>query len=127
MPAPGTHERVVFSIAFSQFLLRSSPTKNEVPFVNAGLAARRRVRPQHDASSSACLGTVNEAAHNRTMRKGDIICPECKAGIRRLELSSRTGQAGEFRCPLCDCVLEVSDGSTEIVYRLTVAPEKLFD
>ena len=61
------------------------------------------------------------------MRKGDIICPECKAGIRRIELSSRKGHAGEFRCPLCDCVLEVSDGSTEIVYRLTVAPENLFD
>jgi transposase-like protein len=61
------------------------------------------------------------------MRKGDIICPECKAGIRRIELSSRKGQAGEFRCPLCDRVLEVADGSTEIAYRLTVAPEKLFE
>jgi transposase-like protein len=61
------------------------------------------------------------------MRKGDIICPECKAGIRRIELSSRRGHAGEFRCPLCDFVLEVSDGSTEIVYRLTVAPENLFE
>jgi transposase-like protein len=75
----------------------------------------------------ACRGTVNEVAHNQAMRKGDIICPECRAGLRRIELSSRKGHAGEFRCPLCDCVLEVSDGSTEIAYRLTVAPEKLFD
>ena len=70
---------------------------------------------------------VNELSHNRSMRKGDIICPECRAGIRRLELSSRHGRAGELRCPLCDCLLEMADGSTEIVYRLTVAPEKLFD
>jgi len=61
------------------------------------------------------------------MRKSDIICPACKAGIRRIELSSRQGHAGELRCPLCDCVLETSDGSSEIAYRLTVAPEKLFD
>jgi transposase-like protein len=61
------------------------------------------------------------------MRKGDIICPECRAGIRRIELTSRKGHAGEFRCPLCNYVLEVSDGSSEIVYRLTVAPERLFE
>ncbi len=61
------------------------------------------------------------------MRKGDVICPECKAGLRRIELNSRNGHAGEFRCPLCDALLETSDGSTDIVYRLTVAPEKLFD
>jgi transposase-like protein len=61
------------------------------------------------------------------MRKGDLICPECKAGIRRIELNSQQGHAGEFRCPLCDCTLEVSDGSKAILYRLTVAPEKLFD
>ena len=34
---------------------------------------------------------------------------------------------GEFKCPLCHHVLEVSDGSTDIAYRLTVAPEKLFE
>lgn len=61
------------------------------------------------------------------MKKGDVICPECNAGLRRIELVSRGGSAGEFRCPLCDHVLEVSDGSTEIAYRLTVAPEKLFE
>jgi predicted Zn finger-like uncharacterized protein len=61
------------------------------------------------------------------MRKGDVICPECHAGFRRIELASRPGKAGEFRCPLCHQLLEVSDGSTDIAYRITVAPEKLFE
>lgn len=61
------------------------------------------------------------------MRKGDVLCPECHAGFRRIELASRPGKAGEFRCPLCHHVLEISDGSTDIAYRLTVAPEKLFE
>jgi transposase-like protein len=65
--------------------------------------------------------------HNPPMRKGDVICPECKAGFHRIELASRQGTVGEFRCLLCDHVLEVSDGSTEIAYRLTVAREKLFE
>jgi predicted Zn finger-like uncharacterized protein len=61
------------------------------------------------------------------MKKDGVICPECRAGFRRIELASRPGTAGEFRCPLCRHVLEVSDGSTDIAYRLTVAPEKLFE
>jgi transposase-like protein len=61
------------------------------------------------------------------MKKGDVICPDCRAGLRRIELTSRRGASGEFRCPLCQRVLEVSDGSTEIAYRLTVAPEKMLD
>jgi transposase-like protein len=61
------------------------------------------------------------------MKKGDAICPECGAGFRRIELGSRHGTPGEFRCPLCDQVLEVFDGSNEVAYRLTVAPEKLFE
>jgi hypothetical protein len=47
--------------------------------------------------------------------------------FRRIELASRTGTAGEFRCPLCQLVLEVFDGSTQIAYRVTVAPEKQFE
>ncbi len=31
---------------------------------------------------------------------------------------------GEYRCLLCDHVLEVFDGSAEVVIRLTVQPEK---
>jgi predicted Zn finger-like uncharacterized protein len=61
------------------------------------------------------------------MKKGDVICPECRAGFRRIELNSRPGIAVAFRCSLCNHVLEVSDGSAEILYRLTVAPEKLFE
>jgi transposase-like protein len=61
------------------------------------------------------------------MRKGDVICPECHAGFRRIELVSRPGKPAEFRCPLCQHMLEVSDGSTDIAYRLTVAPEKIFE
>jgi hypothetical protein len=71
--------------------------------------------------------TVTRDVHNGRMRKGDVICPECNAGFRRIELASRPGTAGEFRCPLCDHILETFDGSTEIAYRLTVAPEKLFE
>jgi transposase-like protein len=61
------------------------------------------------------------------MRKGDVICPECGAGFHRIELGSRRGTTGEFRCPLCNRLLEVFDGSTEVAYRLTVAPEKIFE
>ena len=70
---------------------------------------------------------VMGGVHNACMKKGDVICPECNAGFRRIELASRRGSPGEFRCPLCNHVLEVSDGSTEIAYRLTVAPKKLFE
>jgi transposase-like protein len=61
------------------------------------------------------------------MRKSDIICPKCHAGYRRIELASRKGTKGEFHCLLCDYVLEVFDGSTEIAIRLTVQPEKIFE
>jgi hypothetical protein len=73
------------------------------------------------------LGRFMNGRHNTGMKKGDVICPECNAGFRRIELASRHGSVGEFHCPLCDHVLEVFDGSTEIAYRLTVAPEKLFE
>jgi hypothetical protein len=56
------------------------------------------------------------------MRKGDASCLECGAGFRRLELTSVTGKRGEFRCPLCDSLIEAWDGSTQVVYRLTIQP-----
>jgi transposase-like protein len=56
------------------------------------------------------------------MRKGDVICPKCNAGFRRMELSTRRGIKGEYRCPICDQLLETFDGSTEIAYRLTDTP-----
>jgi len=32
------------------------------------------------------------------MRKRDVICPECNAGFRRMELSTRRGIKAEYRC-----------------------------
>lgn len=61
------------------------------------------------------------------MRKSDITCPGCNAGYRRIELTTRPGIKGEYRCLLCDQLLEVFDGSTEIAIRLTVQPEKTFE
>jgi hypothetical protein len=60
------------------------------------------------------------------MKKSDVICPKCHAGYRRIELATRKGTPGEFCCLICGQVLEVFDGSTEIVIRLTVQPEKIF-
>lgn len=61
------------------------------------------------------------------MRKSDLSCPECRAGYRRVELVSRKGSKGEFRCLLCNHVLEVFDGETDVAIRLTVQPEKTFE
>jgi transposase-like protein len=58
------------------------------------------------------------------MRKSDVICPKCKAGYRRIELATRPGSRGEFRCLSCDHLLEIFDGSAEVALRLTVQPEK---
>jgi transposase-like protein len=56
------------------------------------------------------------------MRKGDVTCPECSAGYRRIELFSILGKPGQYRCIVCSRVLEAFDGSTEVAYRLTVQP-----
>jgi hypothetical protein len=42
-------------------------------------------------------------------------------------LTSKNGAKGEFHCLVCDHLLEVFDGSTEIAIRLTVQPEKIFE
>lgn len=57
-----------------------------------------------------------------SMRKSDVTCPKCQAGYRRIELTSKGGAAGEFRCLVCNEVLERMDGSTDIAFRLTVQP-----
>ena len=57
-----------------------------------------------------------------TMRKSDVICSKCHAGYRRIELTSRSGESGEFRCFVCNHLLEVFDGSREVAMRLTVQP-----
>jgi|HubBroStandDraft_3_1064219.scaffolds.fasta_scaffold144356_1 hypothetical protein len=61
------------------------------------------------------------------MRKSDVICPECGAGYRRIELATRPGKPGGFRCLICDHLLEHFDGSSEIALRLTVQPAKYRD
>jgi predicted Zn finger-like uncharacterized protein len=54
------------------------------------------------------------------MKKDDVTCPHCGAWFRRLELSSKPGTGGEYRCPVCDTVLEIFDGSKLVAYRLTI-------
>ena len=61
------------------------------------------------------------------MKKADIQRPDCSAGYRRLELISKAGQTGAYRCLICDRVLEVFDGKTNVAYRLTVQPEKILN
>jgi hypothetical protein len=61
------------------------------------------------------------------MKKDDVICPKCNAGFRRIELSSRRGIKGEYRCPLCKQLIESLDGSIEVAYRLTVQPMRAQD
>jgi hypothetical protein len=56
------------------------------------------------------------------MRKSDVICAKCHAGYQRIELLSRRGESGEFRCLSCNDLLEVFDGSREVALRLTVHP-----
>jgi hypothetical protein len=61
------------------------------------------------------------------MKKSDVICSECSAGYRRIELAARPGKQGEFRCLVCNHLLERFDGSREVAIRLTVVPERIRD
>ena len=61
------------------------------------------------------------------MRKSDVTCPKCRAGYRRIEVASGKTSKGEYRCLLCDHLLELFDGSSEVAIRLTVQPEKIRD
>jgi transposase-like protein len=61
------------------------------------------------------------------MRKSDVTCPKCHAGYRRIELATRPGKRGEFRCRVCDNLLELFDSSREVALRLTVVPERVRD
>jgi hypothetical protein len=42
---------------------------------------------------------------------------------RRIQLDSKPGKAGQYRCMVCNRLLETFDGTREIAYRLTVNPE----
>lgn len=56
------------------------------------------------------------------MKKDDVTCPRCGAGFRRLELTSGSGNRGEYRCPVCETTLELFDGDKLVAYRLTIQP-----
>ena len=61
------------------------------------------------------------------MQKNDVQCPQCNAGYRRIEFSSMKGRAREYRCQICDWLLETFTGKNYVAYRLTVQPEKTFE
>jgi predicted Zn finger-like uncharacterized protein len=61
------------------------------------------------------------------MKKSDVTCPNCNAGYRRIELDSIAGPKGEFRCLICNHLLEVFDGTHDIALRLTVQPNRTFE
>ena len=56
------------------------------------------------------------------MKMDDVTCSMCGAGFRRVELMSRPGAKGEYRCPVCAEVLKKFDSSALIAYRLTTQP-----
>ena len=58
------------------------------------------------------------------MMKSDVQCVDCSAGYRQIELISRHGKEGQYRCLVCGRVLETFDGKHEVAYRLTVTPER---
>jgi hypothetical protein len=76
-----------------------------------------RIVPVHDEMSRS--GRIFGG-----MWKSDIICPECGAGYRRIVLTSCKGVKGEYRCLTCNHVLEVFEGSFEVLIRLTVQSKK---
>jgi predicted Zn finger-like uncharacterized protein len=61
------------------------------------------------------------------MKTSGPVCSECRAGFRRVELESARGAAGEYRCPLCNNLIETFDGKRLIVYRLTIIPPKYLE
>ena len=58
------------------------------------------------------------------MKRNDAICPQCNAGFRRIEVEAGVEVEGEYRCPLCNHLLEKFAGTQQVAYRLTIAPAK---
>jgi hypothetical protein len=57
-----------------------------------------------------------------------IITPPLSAFCSpRRDRADHPYRKGAYRCLLCDHVLEVFDGLTEVAIRLTVQPEKTFE
>jgi uncharacterized Zn finger protein len=44
------------------------------------------------------------------MMKSDVQCVDCGVGYRRIELISKRGKEGRYRCLVCGRVLETFDG-----------------
>src|SRR5664279_6480807 len=78
--------------------------------------------PREGVKGASPLGGTD--ASSQSMNKRDATCPECNAGFRRVEISSWKGDPGEYRCPVCNALIEVLDGSKEVAYRLTVVPTR---
>ena len=103
--------------------LRSSVGRNHIDHwqVNVALTVMRTSCHENVAEHS------NDSVELRalSMIKSDVTCPECRAGYRRIELVSKPGRKGEFRCRVCDHLLEVFDGQKDVALRLTVQPMKV--
>ena len=48
------------------------------------------------------------------MKVGDVTCPGCDAGFRRIELSSRVGAPSEYCCPVCNTLIDLLDASKDL-------------
>ena len=48
------------------------------------------------------------------MMKSDVQCVDCGAAYRRIELISKRGKEGQYRCLVCGRVLETFDGNHEV-------------
>ena len=71
--------------------------------------------------------SIPGSMHYTRMKKSDVICEYCGAGYRRIELTSLKGEPGSYHCLVCKRVLEIFKGSTQVAYRLTVAPVRVTD
>jgi hypothetical protein len=70
---------------------------------------------------------IDTPVYCHPMKKSDVTCPECSAGYRRIELTSKPGAKGEILLLVCNHLLEVFDGTKGVALRLKVQPEKWFE
>jgi predicted ATP-dependent protease len=103
LPVGGIKERVVAAAAagLTRVML---PARNRRDFDEIPLDARSRLE-------FVWLERFNDAI---------AAALERAAVHHRIELVSKKGTKGEFRFLLCNHILEVFDGSTEVALRLTV-------
>src|SRR5947207_12098055 len=99
-----------------------------------------RVMPRASRAARSAANCTGPTAGLLTAGAQMCVCSRrlCQAAIRppaqvraegemrhrHLEVASGRRTKGEYRCLLCDRVLEVLDGSTEVAISLTVQPEK---